>query len=84
MLRALTPTGIADASRETQEAHFSTDARFRCAMSACSVGTKADVVLLKLTKIACGPCIDATQAAPPWYFIAGAAGIVGMHVAGAL
>ena len=33
-----------------------------------------------MTKIACGPCVDATRAAPPWYFIAGAAGVVGMRV----
>jgi len=80
----LTPTGITDASGEAQEAHFNADAGFRCATSICSVGTKADAVLLKPTKIACGPCIDATRAAPPWYFIASAAGIVGMHIAGAL
>jgi len=79
-----TPTGIADTSGQAQEAHSSVDARFRCAASTCSAGTKADAVLPKLTKIACGLCTDAMQAAPPWYFIAGAVGVVGIRVAGAL
>ena len=84
MLCAQTLTGIADASRQAQEAHSSVDAGFRCATSTCGVGTEADAVLPKLTKIACGPCVDAIQAAPPWYFVAGAVGVVGIHVAGAL
>ena len=47
-------------------------------------GNQSRCGLPKPTKIACGPCMDATQAAPPWYFIAGTVGIMGMHVGGAL
>ena len=79
-----TLTRIADASGQAQEAHSSIDARFRCAASVYGVGTEADAVLPKPTKITCGLCADATRAIPPWYFVAGTVGIVGIRVTGAL
>ena len=77
------PTWIADPSGGGQEAHLSAEAEISCAASACRVRAEADAVLPKPAKITCRPYADATQAASPWFFVAGDAGIMGTHVAGA-